>query len=213
MMRRLFDPFLYLVTDRGLAGSRGVADVVQRAIDGGVTLVQLREKSLPYATLVKEARVLVEICHTRGVPLIVNDSIDVALDAGADGVHLGQSDESPAAARARLGPDAIVGLSVENLEQARTAAELDVDYLAASPVFATPTKADTAPPLGLEGLRAIRKLCDKPLVAIGGINVSNAASVLRAGADGIAVVSAIMAAADPRETAREFSNLRPKRND
>jgi thiamine-phosphate pyrophosphorylase len=213
MMRRLFDPFLYLVTDRGLAGSRGVADVVQRAIGGGVTLVQLREKSLPYATLVKEARMLVEICHTQGVPLIVNDSIDVALDAGADGVHLGQSDESPAEARARLGPDAIIGLSVENLEQARTAAELDVDYLAASPVFATPTKVDTAPPLGLEGLRAIRKLCDKPLVAIGGIDVSNAASVLRAGADGIAVVSAIMAAVDPRETAREFSNLRSKRND
>lgn len=208
MMGRAFDPFLYLVTDRGLAGARGLADIVREAIVGGVTLVQLREKSLLHAEFVAEARALATVCHTHGVPLIVNDDIDVALDAGADGVHLGQSDASPQEARARLGAEAIIGLSIENATQARAAAALDVDYLAASPVFATPTKTDTAPPLGLEGVRAIRRLCDKPLVAIGGINLSNALTVLRAGADGVAVVSALMAATDPCQAARDFANLR-----
>lgn len=207
-MARPFDPFLYLVTDRKLAGARGLAGIVREAIAGGVTLVQLREKSLPHATFVKEACALAEICHTQGVPLIINDDIDVAIEAGADGVHLGQSDASPEEARARLGPEAIIGLSIENAAQACAAATLDIGYLAASPVFATPTKTDTARPLGLDGLRTLRRCCDKPLVAIGGINLSNALTVLQAGADGIAVVSAIMAAADPRQTARDFVALR-----
>ncbi len=211
-MGKTFDPFLYMVTDRKLAGARGLADIVREAIAGGVTLIQLREKALPRAVFVREAHALAEVCHAQGVPLIVNDSIDVALEAGADGVHLGQSDEPPAKARARLGPNAIIGLSIEDLTQAQVASALDIDYLAASPVFATPTKTDTAPPLGLEGLRAIRQLCDKPLVAIGGINLSNALTVLQAGADGIAVVSALMAATDPRQAARSFSNLRSQRD-
>ncbi len=206
-MARPFDPFLYLVTDRKLAGARGLAGIVREAIAGGVTLVQLREKSSPHTTFVNEARALAEVCHAQDVPLIINDDIDVALEAGADGVHLGQSDASPEEARARLGPEAIIGLSVENATQARTAA-LDIAYLAASPVFATPTKTDTARPLGLDGLRTLRRCCDKPLVAIGGIDLSNALTVLQAGADGIAVVSAIMAAADPRQTARDFAALR-----
>ncbi len=208
MMGTSFDPFLYLVTDRRLAGSRGIADVVQQAIEGGVTLVQLREKSLPHALFIEEARTLKGICRAQGVPLIVNDNIEVARAADADGIHLGQSDSSPQEARARLGPDAIIGLSIENPEQARAATALDIDYIAASPVFATPTKTDTAPPLGLDGLRAIRALCDKPLVAIGGINLSNALSVLRAGANGIAIVSAIMATTDPCQAARDFASLR-----
>jgi thiamine-phosphate pyrophosphorylase len=208
-MSRSFDPFLYLVTDRRHAGPRSVAEVVLSAIEGGVTLVQLREKSLERKELVAEARVLKEICQARGVPLIVNDDVDVAREAGADGVHVGQSDAAVGAARDRLGADAIIGLSVEDLEQARAAADLDVDYIAASPVFATPTKLDSAQPLGLEGLREIRMVCDKPLVAIGGINLTNAREVLAAGADGLAVVSAIMAAADASRTAREFCALRP----
>jgi thiamine-phosphate pyrophosphorylase len=207
-MSKSFDPFLYLVTDRFLAGPRGIAGVVQAALEGGVTLVQLREKTLDRAAFVSEARALKAICHARGAPLIVNDDVDVAYEAGADGVHVGQSDASVAEARDKLGADAIVGLSIENLEQARAAAEMDVDYIAASPVFATPTKLDTAPPLGLEGVRAIRQVCEKPLVAIGGINISNARDVLAAGADGLAVVSAIMAAADPRQAASEFRAFR-----
>lgn len=207
-MSRPFDPFLYLVTDRALAGPRGVAETVRLALEGGVTLVQLREKTLAREPFVEEARRLKDICHARGVPLIVNDDIAVAREAGADGVHLGQSDASVAQARETLGPDAIIGLSVESVEQARAAAALDIDYMAASPVFATPTKTDTAAPLGLEGVRAIRRLTDKPLVAIGGINHSNALEVLQAGADGLAVISAIMAAPDPRQAAREFRRLR-----
>ncbi|NLZ07177.1 MAG: thiamine phosphate synthase [Phycisphaerae bacterium] len=207
-MSRAFDPFLYLVTDRDLAGARGVAEVVRLALDGGVTLVQLREKTLAHEPFVEEACVLRDICHARGVPLIVNDNIAVARQANADGVHLGQSDASVEEARETLGPDAIIGLSVESIEQARTAARLDIDYVAVSPVFATPTKTDTAAPLGLEGVRAIRRLADKPLVAIGGINTANAADVLQAGADGLAVISAIMAAADPCQAARAFRRLR-----
>lgn len=207
-MSKEFDPFLYLVTDRKLAGERGVADVVRLAIDGGVTLVQLREKTLAHELFVREARKLKEICYAKNVPLIINDDIGVAREAGADGVHVGQSDASVREAREALGPDAIIGLSVETVEQARIAAELDVDYMAVSPVFATPTKIDTMAPLGLDGVRAIRELTDKPLVAIGGINAGNSRDVLRAGADGLAVVSAIVAAVDPCQAAREFSRLR-----
>jgi len=207
-MSRPFDPFLYLVTDRALAGLRGVTETVRLALEGGVTLVQLREKMLAHEPFVEEARRLKDICHARGVPLIVNDDVAVAREAGADGVHLGQSDASVAKARETLGPDAIIGLSVESVEQARAAAVLDIDYMAASPVFATPTKADTASPLGLEGVRAIRRLTDKPLVAIGGINLDNAAEVLQVGADGLAVISAIVAAPDPRQAAREFHRFR-----
>ena len=210
-MSKAFDPFLYLVTDRALAGPRGVAETVRLALEGGVTLVQLREKTLAHEPFVEEARRLKDICHARGVPLIVNDDLAVAREAGADGVHLGQSDASVAKARETLGPDAIIGLSVESVEQARAAAQLEIDYIAASPVFATPTKTDTAAPLGLEGVRAIRRLSERPLVAIGGINFSNASDVLQAGADGLAVISAIVAAPDPRQAAREFHRLRSVR--
>ena len=212
-MSRFFDPFLYLVTDSRLAGRRGLTDVVRRAIAGGVTCVQVREKSLGRAAFVAQARVLKEICQAGDVPLIVNDDIEVARRAGADGVHLGQSDASVAEARETLGPEAIIGLSVETLQQVREAASLDVDYLAASPVFATPTKRDAAEPLGLIGLRAIRKTTDKPLVAIGGINIDNARDVLEAGADGLAVISALVAASDPCQVARKFCSLRLRSGD
>lgn len=207
-MRKPFDPFLYLVTDSRLAGRRGIAEVVRMALEGGVTCVQLRDKMLGHEALAAQANVLKNICHERGVPLIVNDDIEVAKLAGADGVHLGQSDASVAQARDTLGNEAIVGLSVETLQQAREAAELDVDYIAASPVFATPTKIDTAEPLGLIGLRSIRAITEKPLVAIGGINLDNARAVLEAGADGLAIISALVAAPDPCQTARQFCSLR-----
>jgi len=207
-MSKSFDPFLYLVTDRQLAGPRGVAEVVRQALEGGVTLVQVREKSLGHEAFVAETRVLGEICHAGGVPLIVNDDVEVAREAGADGVHLGQSDASITEAHDKLGAGAVIGLSVETLEQAQGAADLEVDYLAVSPIFATPTKADIAAPLGLAGLRAIRSITDKPLVAIGGITLSNAREVLQAGADGLAIVSAIMAAPDPCQAARQFGTLR-----
>jgi len=142
-----------------------------------------------------------------GVPLIINDRVDVALAAGADGVHVGQQD-MPLADVRRLTPRGwIVGVSAESLADAEQAARGGADYIGVSPVFATPTKTDTALPLGLAGLRAIRAAVQTPLVAIGGIHPDNAAAVLRAGADGLAVVSAILAAENPRQTAADLRRI------
>ncbi len=201
-MRRPFDPRLYLVTDRGLAGGRSLEPIVAAAVRGGVTAVQLREKGLSAASFLEAAVRLKALLRPLAVPLLINDSLDVALASGADGVHLGQGDAAPGEARRRLGPDAVIGLSVETLEQALAAEAEDVDYLGVSPVFATPTKPEAGPGWGLEGLRRLRAATRRRLVAIGGIQAANAAAVLAAGADGLAVVSAVIAAADPEAAAR-----------
>ena len=192
---------LQLVTDAALCGERGVLAVVQAAVEGGATSVQLREKTLDTRAFVERARALKAWLAPRGVPLIVNDRLDVALACDADGVHVGQADMRPEDVR-RLMPHAIVGLSIESLAQLPEAERAPVDYYGVSPVFSTATKLDAAPALGLEGLRAIRALTRRPLVAIGGIAAANAAAVLVAGADGLAVVSALCAAADPARAAR-----------
>jgi len=198
------DYSLYLVTDRALARGRPLADVVRAAVAGGVTCVQLREKEASAREFAAAARELLALLRPLGVPLIVNDRIDVALAAGADGVHVGQQDLSVADAR-RLGPPGwIVGVSAESVADAARAERDGADYVGASPVFATPTKADHAPPLGWAGLRALRAATKLPLVAIGGIHVGNARETIRAGADGLAVVSAIVAADDPRAAAAEL---------
>ena len=195
------DYSLYLVTDRALACGRPLADVVRAAVAGGVTCVQLREKEASAREFAVAARELLALLRPLGVPLIVNDRIDVALAAGADGVHVGQQDLSVADAR-RLGPPGwIVGVSAESVEDAVRAEREGADYVGASPVFATPTKADHAAPLGLDGLRRLRAAVKLPLVAIGGIHAGNARETVRAGADGLAVVSAIVAADDPRAAA------------
>ena len=198
------DYSLYLVTDRALARGRPLADVVRAAVAGGVTCVQLREKEASAREFAAAARELLSLLRPLGVPLIVNDRIDVALAAGADGVHVGQQDLSVADAR-RLGPPGwIVGVSAESAADAARAERDGADYVGASPVFATPTKADHAPPLGLAGLRALRAATKLPLVAIGGLHAGNARETIRAGADGLAVVSAIVAADDPRAAAAEL---------
>jgi len=193
---------LYLVTDRGLAGSGNIVDIVREAVLGGVTMVQLREKSLNTRDFIRLAQEMKRAIGT--VPLIINDRVDVALASGADGVHIGQSDMPYEMARKLMGPDRIIGLSVENMDQVREAEGLDVDYLGISPVFDTPTKTDTAPAFGLEGLRCAAQISRHPLVAIGGIKIANAADAVAAGADGIAVVSAIVCAPDPSEAASEL---------
>jgi len=193
---------LHLVTDQALCGARGVQAVVEAAVRGGVTCVQLREKSLDTRAFVERARVLKAWLAPLGVPLIINDRLDVALASGADGVHVGQSDMPPEEVRRWMPPGAVVGLSVESLAQLAAAEHEPVDYYGISPVFATATKSDAAPALGLSGLQAIRARTTRPLVAIGGIHVSNAAEVMAAGADGLAVVSALCAAPDPTEAAR-----------
>lgn len=196
---------LYLVTDRGLAGDRPLEEVVLAAVEGGAGVVQLREKELATRAFVESARRLKALLEPRGIPLIVNDRVDVALAAGADGVHLGQEDMAYPDARALLGPDAIIGLSVETPEDVREAEGFDVDYLGVSPIFPTPTKTDTKGAWGLDGLAEVRRMSRHRLVAIGGLNATNAADAIRAGADAVAVVSAICAAADPRRAAEELA--------
>lgn len=199
-----FDPALYLITDRLLCARLGIERVVAEAVAGGVTLVQLRDDATPAPELVGIARRLKAVLAPAGVPLIVNNRLDVALAAGAEGVHVGQADAAPAEARARLGPAAILGLSVTHPSQLAAVDATLVDYLGVGPIFATGTKPDAAPPLGIAGLAAARAATALPIVAIGGIDGGNAAEVARAGADGLAVVSAVCAAADPRAAARRL---------
>lgn len=195
---------LYLVTDRSLSRGRSTAEVVTAAVAGGASCVQLREKHLPVRDLITEAKELVALLRPKNIPLIVNDRVDVALAADADGVHLGQSDMHIADARRILGPGRIIGISAESVEDAVRAEHEGADYIGISPVFATATKADIAVPLGLTGVRQIRQRVTLPLVGIGGISSANAAEVIRSGADGVAVVSAIVSASCPESSAREL---------
>jgi len=194
---------LHLVTDRSLSQGRSLVEVVREAVAGGVTCVQLREKQASTREFVAEARAIKTLlaAQERHIPLIINDRLDVALAVGADGGHLGQSDMELCDARRIAGANFIIGISVESVADARAAAAAGADYLGISPVFATATKTDTASPLGLEGIRAIRAAVSLPLVGIGGINQDNASAVLQAGADGVAVISAIVSAACPRSAA------------
>ncbi|MBB5752149.1 thiamine phosphate synthase [Prosthecomicrobium pneumaticum] len=198
---RRFDPTLYLVTDPVLAGPRGVVETVRQALDGGVTLVQLRDPEAKTRALCETAAALLEVTRPRGIPLVINDRVDVMLAVGADGVHVGARDMAPGLVRRLTGPDAIVGLSITTLEELAAADLGPVDYIGASPVHATPTKTDTGPALGLDGLARLRAATDLPIVAIGGLHAGNVRAAVEAGADGIAVVSAIMAAADPAAAA------------
>jgi thiamine-phosphate pyrophosphorylase len=195
---------LYLVTDRTWLRGRALTQLVEAAVRGGVTAVQLREKVLDTRAFLAEARAIKQLLKPLGVPLVINDRIDIALACDADGVHLGQTDMPVADARRLLPEHVFIGLSVETMEQVRNASTLPVDYLGVSPIFATPTKTDTARPWGLEGLREVRMQTKLPLVAIGGIHAENAAEVRAAGADGLAVVSAICAADDPEAAAARF---------
>lgn len=192
---------LYLVTDRGLASGRSLVDLVIQAVAGGVTMVQIREKHLATRAFIEETRALKAALAGSGVPLIVNDRVDVALAVGADGVHLGDEDMTPVEARRLLGENAIIGLSVFDRPDPPCSC---ADYLAASPVFATPTKPDAGPGLGLDGLRRLRAGLSGPLVAIGGIDARNARAVIDAGADGIAVVSAILGSKNPKTAAAKL---------
>jgi thiamine-phosphate pyrophosphorylase len=167
----------------------------------------LREKDITTRLFVEEARAIKKMLEPYRVPLIINDRIDIALACGADGVHIGQDDMPYEIARNLMGRNAIIGLSVETWEDVENSQNLDVSYIGVSPVFATPTKTDTKEPWGLEGLQKIRVFSRHPLVAIGGINESNAGAVVRAGADCLAVVSVICAADHPQEATRRILNI------
>lgn len=199
-----FNLDLHLVTDRTLALGRDLLDIVQAAVQGGVSVVQLREKRCTTREFVELGRAVSSLLRPASVPLLINDRVDVALAVGANGVHIGQSDMSYVDARHLLGPDAIIGLSVESAAQARAAEKLDVDYLGLSPVFTTSTKSELKNQLGLDGVANIRRLSHHRLVAIGGIHQGNISAILRSGADGVAVVSAICSAPDPLQATQQL---------
>ena len=198
---------VYLVTDRGLCRNRSLQDIVLQAVQGGAAYVQLREKDLSTRDFVEEAIAVKKLLLPFHVPLIINDRIDVVLACGADGIHIGQEDMPYETARKLMGQEAIIGLSVETWVDVEASQNLDVDYIGVSPVFATPTKTDTKEPWGLEGLRKIKSFSRHPLVAIGGINESNARAVVKAGADCLAVVSAVCSADDPAAAVANLNNI------
>lgn len=193
------DLSLYLATDRDLSLGRSNEEVVGRALRAGVTIVQYRDKDQSTRNMIDEGRTLAAMCRQARVPLIVNDRVDVALACGADGVHLGQDDMEPADARRLTGTGFIIGVSATTPEEARQAGERGADYIAANGVFPTATKTDLGEPLGLEGIKALSRATDLPVVAIGGINEDNAADAIRAGARGVAVISYIVSDEDIEE--------------
>ena len=197
---------LYVITDAGLARGRSHQEVIEAAILGGATIVQYRAKDVSTRQMVTEAQVLRELTRHAGVPFIVNDRVDVALAVDADGVHIGQDDMPVALARKLIG-DRLLGVSAHSHSEAVQAVQDGADYLGVGPVFATPTKPDAAPQIGIDGLTTIRRQISIPIVAIGGINQTNAAEVIRTGVNGIAVVSAVVAAADVTAATRQLISI------
>lgn len=193
---------VYLVTDTAQCGARGVPAVVGEAVAGGATVVQVRDPRASARELVALTRAVLAVTAGR-VPVLVNDRVDVALAAGADGVHVGQSDLDPMSVRA-LAPALLLGLSVSTVAETVAARTLPVDYLGAGPVFATPTKPDAATPIGIDGLRAVCAATTLPVVAIGGLAAVHAGAVRAAGGAGVCVVSAICTADDPQVATAEL---------
>ena len=195
-------PKLYPITDRRLSGLAH-AEQVARLCEGGARVVQLREKHLSPHQFNAEAAEALRVARSFGAKLIINDRADVALLVGADGVHLGQDDMPPRAARLVLVEGRVVGFSTHSVEQAIAAARLPVDYIAVGPVFDTSSKENPDPVVGLEGVRRVRAATGTlPLVAIGGVTSESAPSVIEAGADSVAVIGALVATSDPAEITR-----------
>ena len=202
--RPSFDLTLYLVAGTQAAPGRHLVEVIEAAARGGVTLVQLREKSMADAAMVELAREIKECLHPFDIPLIINDRIEVAQAVGADGVHLGADDAGAAQARAALGPESIIGVSAGTTDEAALVDPAVADYTGVGSVYPTATKADAGPPIGIHGLSALKERIPLPVVAIGGIGAGQAEAVMASGVAGIAVVSAICGARDPEAAAREL---------
>lgn len=205
LVARPHDLSVYFVTDPVLCAARGVVETALAAVQGGATLVQLRDPQANGRALFETARALVAALRPTGVSLIVNDRPDIALAAGAAGVHVGQGDLPAAVVRQLLGPEAIIGLSITDPAQLAAVPWDCVDHLGAGPVFTTATKADAAPAMGLAGLAAVCAQARCPVVAIGGIGLAEAAACIQAGASGVAVVSAIATATDPAAVTRQLA--------
>ena len=198
------DLTLYLVADADYVSGRDLVPLIEGAVRGGVTAVQLRAKNAPHGEFLELARRAAAVLRAHRVPLLINDRVDIALACGAAGVHLGQEDILPALARKVLAKGTVIGVSVNTPEEAEEAERQGADYVGAGPVYGTSTKDTELPVLGPEGIRLIKGRVRIPVVAIGGITDQNARAVREAGADGVAVVSAILGAPDPEHAARRL---------
>ena len=197
------DLLLYAVTDRHWLNGRTLVDVVKESLDGGVTMIQLREKSLDEGKFLEEAKELQALCRERHVPFIVNDNVDIAKAMDADGVHVGQDDMVALDARAKLGPDKLIGVSAHTVEEALLAEKQGADYLGVGAVFPTSSKSDVGE-MSYETLKAICKAVSIPVVAIGGISGENVGKLAGSGICGVAVISAIYAAKDVKAAAADL---------
>jgi thiamine-phosphate pyrophosphorylase len=200
---RLVMPRLYVILDAGLV-PRPILDIAQQLIGAGVRILQYRDKVGTSAAMLQTSKVLAHACNEAGVSFFVNDRPDVAFLAGAAGVHVGQHDLSVEQARSIVGPDRWVGVSTHNREQFASAAATSADYIAIGPVYATSSKVNPDAVVGINLIRELHRVTNKPIVAIGGIQLERAEEVLRAGADSVAVIGDILLAPDPRERARQF---------
>ncbi|SEA47679.1 thiamine phosphate synthase [Pedobacter hartonius] len=200
-----FNHKLYLVTDQQACLGKDFFKVVESAVKGGVDIVQIREKELQEKDFLKKTLQLKELLDKYNVPLIVNDVLSVAMHGRTAGIHVGNSDLSPVMIRMQW-PESVLGYSLEHLDQLSTSNAMVADYIALSPVFATPTKQDTIIEWGLDGIIKVRSLTKYPLVAIGNVHAANAAAIIHAGANCLAVVSAICSADDPEKAAAVIRN-------
>jgi len=195
---------VYVITDARHARGRSHREIAEAAIRGGATAVQLRMKEEPARVVLDVARAIGPLCRAAGVAFIVDDRLDVAMLAGADGVHVGQDDLPPTDARALMGPRALIGVSAATVEEALAAERAGADYLGVGAVYGTATKSDAGAPVGLARVTEIRRAVRVPLVGIGGITVENAAAVMQAGANGVAVITAVTLAADMADAVRRL---------
>lgn len=202
------DYSLMFVTDDSITKERVFLNILEAALKGGATIIQLREKYVDTHSFYERAVKCKLLCKKYAIPLIINDRVDISMAIDADGVHIGQTDMPYSIVRKLLGPTKIIGLSVSNTQQATEAESFDVDYIGVSPIFSTQTKRiDLDSPLGIEGLKKIRTLCSKPMVCIGGVGASNSQEIMENGADGVAVISAISKAQDPELETRKLKAM------
>jgi len=201
------DYSFYLVLDDSFCHPEQMPGLMQSLYSCGVTCVQLRMKKSSRAVVTKTGKILLSMLKQKNIPLLLNDHVEIARTIDADGVHIGQQDTSCEYARQLLGNEKIIGLSIENFAQAQTCQHMNVDYYGVGPVYQTTAKKDAAPPIGITELKRITQLFAKPVVAIGGISAANVTSILQAGAAGVAIVSAVLAAKNPVQTASELNML------
>ncbi len=197
---------LYIITDQRISHGKSHIEVAKAALAGGATVIQFRDKEMKDSEAIVFCREIYKLTKKKGVSFIVNDRVEVAKAVDADGVHLGQEDMSFSLARKILGKEKIIGISVETVEQALKAVEGGADYLGIGPIYPTATKSDAGKALGIARLKEIRESVNIPIVAIGGINEDNLEEVLRAGADGVAVISAVVGAPDITQACRKLKN-------